>query len=75
MFWFQFEGHIPRKQQTMRFFRRLYFQKVHCGGADEAGHEGGGRLFINLDGGADLFEPSFIHHDEPVGQGHGASEP
>ena len=39
--------------------------------ADERGHEGGGRLVVDLERGAHLLDAAALHDHDPVGQGQG----
>ena len=49
----------------------LHGQKVHAGGADEAGDEDGGRLFVDVDRRADLLDLALVHNHQAVAEGHG----
>ena len=44
--------------------------EVHRRGADEAGDEDGGRALVDRERGVDLLGAAFVHHDQPVGEGH-----
>ncbi len=43
----------------------------HIDVADEIGDEAGLRVFVNLDGGAELKKLAILHHRDAVGHGHG----
>src|SRR5215216_2750059 len=45
--------------------------QVHRRGADEGGHEGVGRVVVDLDRLAELAHPAVVHDRDPVAQAHG----
>ncbi|MNT71509.1 hypothetical protein D3C72_2100020 [compost metagenome] len=53
------------------FCRLGAVDEVHAGAADEAGDEAVGRLLVEIERRAELFDISGIEHHDAVGHGHG----
>ena len=59
----------PAEEESVFALKNLGFDDV--GLADEAGHEFGARMMVNLGRRADLFDFAFVHHRDAIGHAEG----